>query len=493
VKDDDLPPTDDDGWGDYSKPDEASKAKAGKAEAAASKPAESVSKPVKPASSGKPAPLPQLTAPASKPSESVRTSEDDSSASGSIETATELPTAKAEAANASKSSPRRDAPAPRAGVEPSAKHPAPEAELEATATAMDAAAAAHDAAFAALHPPTSTHQDRRDSSKGERKREPAAAKPKAATAAESATAAKPPPETAASASKSAGKAAAAKEPEPRGRLRRWLQRDDSDAAGPPGSRRTKGSGSGAGRRKLRWIIAAVILIASAALVTLSVANHSRYFYVCHPKSITAEQGRLFPWGRAPLAGTEWQAIAIDEAYRCQSQELGSQVALAELFAQSLIDRAAAQLAVEGTDVGQVVKALDQALLLTRGDRKRRERVDRLRGDVDHRQAATEVQAARRSLERAAQLFDDAAAKRPIYANDSGAWAEFAKQIADELGLGPHALRPSSGREIDSGPTVEEPPRVAEPPLDPPPTSLGPIDAGPPPVDANPPARGGVLL
>ncbi|MBT8495929.1 MAG: hypothetical protein KJO07_22990, partial [Deltaproteobacteria bacterium] len=263
---------------------------------------------------------------------------------------------------------------------------------------------------------------------------------------------------------------------------------------PPDKKEPRGGSPGGGWSRRRWVTTLVILVAVAGIGTLSYLNSQRYYFVCHSKKITAERGRLFPLGQTELDGDEWRAISIDPAFDCKDSEVGSEDALAEKFAQVLLERADDSLGQEDADVDEIDKQLSQALLLTRGGKSRRKRVERLRGDVAYRRALASVQEARASLETAAKTFDDAATKRPIHASDASGWSKFAAEIGKRLDRGPHDLCPDCA---EAGLSV--PPVAIPGPPDGPATPAQPggqnPDAGVPASgpDAAPPSRGGVLL
>ena len=242
-----------------------------------------------------------------------------------------------------------------------------------------------------------------------------------------------------------------------------------------------------------WKTSLRVVAALAGVGVLSYLNDQRYYFVCHTTKITAEKGRLFPFGQTELEGDEWRPITIDPAFDCKDSEVGGEDALAEKFAQVLVYRADKSLKGDDADVDEIDKQLSQALLLTRGGKSRRKRVERLRGDVAYRRAKQSVVEARAILETASKTFDEAATKRPIHARDAGGWSNFASEIAKRLDKGPHELCPECAEA-----TINVPPVAVPLPTDPPPppnTTGQTPDAGPAPAspDVAPPSRGGVLL
>jgi hypothetical protein len=208
--------------------------------------------------------------------------------------------------------------------------------------------------------------------------------------------------------------------------------DDADPA-PPRSRRAMVLG----------LVTLILGLVIAAFVFLGRANHERYLITCQPDAIVAEQGRTFPpWGSRPLDGTPWVPIKIPPNAECKPRETGDDHELAGWYLDVLMDQASTRLTraeVTKPDVDAADVQLQQALLLARDPDRRDQRrdIERLLGDVQYWRATDHVRTAAEALADAAKQFEAAATARPRHVSDAGAWAAYARRLADELHLGPN--------------------------------------------------------
>jgi hypothetical protein len=296
----------------------------------------------------------------------------------------------------------------------------------------------------------------------------------------------------------ASKVLAEKENEPSARKRRKLEkRKERD----PRTQLTR-------RQQLTLIGGAALFILASVGAVLGWMNNQRYYLVCGTRSITAEQGSFWPWGRARLPGEAFGAIEGD--HPCTGLEFDNRSELEEAFLDALIEQATRLLTSGDPDkVASAEQQLVQALLLSRDPErgKKRAMAERLQGDVSYWRGAAEIQNALEVLSSSAGYFEEAATKRPRHSNDASAWAEHARYIGSEIDKGPKSLRKDeSPKEEPHFQGLTPPPPVAEDPKpdDPPAVNTSkvaepPVDAGmaqepppPPPADAGLP-KGGVLL
>ena len=280
-----------------------------------------------------------------------------------------------------------------------------------------------------------------------------------------------------------------------------LDRDPLSASSRPANRRTMAIAAAA-------ILAGLLV---ATLVFLGRANAQRYLFACSTDRASAEQGRSFPpWGSRSLTGPEWKPIPLPPNAECRPRETDDVAELGGWYLDALVERASAILSAHdladtlahpasGSGANAPPGPLDiadaelqQALLLARAPERRdqRKEVDRLLGDVAYWRATLRLHDVTAGLTDAAKQFDDAAAHRPRFANDAGAWAAFLRHLADELHAGPAgaAATPSAAA---PAPATPGPPVGTALPVEPPAGSgseapaASPIDAGVP--------TGGVLL
>jgi hypothetical protein len=263
------------------------------------------------------------------------------------------------------------------------------------------------------------------------------------------------------------------------------------------------------RQQFFLVGGAALLVISAVCAVLGWLNSKNYYLVCGKRSITAEQGSFWPYGRSPLPGEAFKAIA--GTHECASRHFESRDELERAFLTALIEQAT-RLLTSG-DAEQVAAAeqeLQQALLLSRDPERGEERAmaERLQGDVAYWRGAAEIQGALETLRNSAEYFEEAATRRPRHSNDANAWAEHARFIGSEIDKGPRTLRKDESAKEEphfqglSNPdnpveTTPDPPEPLTPttPVEP---AAVPIDAG---VDAKPPEvpadaklpTGGVLL
>jgi hypothetical protein len=260
------------------------------------------------------------------------------------------------------------------------------------------------------------------------------------------------------------------------------------------------------RRRTVMVGAATTLVglAIAALIFLGRANASRYLLVCTAEHAAAEQGRAFPpWGSHPLAGPEWEAIALPPNAACKERETEEPAELARWYYDILAERASTTLtsrelldsiakpgaATPTNPLNAVSAQLEQALLLARvfdGADQRKE-IERLQGDVEYWRATLRLRDASQAMADAAKQFETANAHHPRHVDDAAAWGLFVHKLSDELHAGP------------GGATIPNTP-VAEPHTPAPPGTALPVEAPPnnePPAAPAPPDAGlpggGVLL
>lgn len=263
-------------------------------------------------------------------------------------------------------------------------------------------------------------------------------------------------------------------------------------------------------KKTLWVIGigAAIMIFGVCAV-LSWLNSSGFYLVCKPTKIVAERGRWLPWGHTSLTGRAWTPVAKPEDARCKDRRFNDLGGLKAAFSSALKARASNALAeatqknISAEALELADKQLSQALLLLRdadNDDERKELL-RLQGDVEYWRAAASVSSAIDNLTEAGKRFDEAASRGPRHAGDSSTWAEYARELGDQLRQGPPSLRPEqpaapgsappfsgTGNAVDKAPDADAGPQTGAPPPDPP-------DAGPAVPDAGPPdlPTGGVLL
>lgn len=295
-----------------------------------------------------------------------------------------------------------------------------------------------------------------------------------------------------------------------GKRRATSNSDDDDGAEVPR------------RRNRRTVVLATVGITAglgiAALVVAGYLNSDRYVLACEAERAVPEQGRGFPpWGTRALSGEPWRPLKIAPETRCQPQETDDPAVLERAFLAMVLDQATALLtAREVTRVDDAEALLQQGLLLTRPPehepeplaRQRTEHhqeIERLLGDVAYWRATGKLREAAAALGDAAAKFDAAVAQHPRHVSDAGAWAAYARKLAQELHTGPAgAPPPAVSSAVPAGaPTSPAPagPGASAPPTAPSGVAL-PVEPGPasgsppapvaPPPDAGAPA-GGVLL
>ncbi len=209
-------------------------------------------------------------------------------------------------------------------------------------------------------------------------------------------------------------------------------------------RRERGPKTQLTRRQLGVIIGGgslALLVAICALLGWFNAKH--YYLVCQTKSISAQQGRFWPWGQSQLDGDAFRNIRIPSDVLCANKEFDSRNQLEIAFLAALLEQSTALLAEGDTDlVDEAERQLEQALLLSRTQDRETQRAEakRLQGDVLYLRAAAEIQQAQQVLQSASNHFDAAAAMRPRHSNDANAWAEHGRFISSEIDKGPKVLR-----------------------------------------------------
>jgi hypothetical protein len=276
-------------------------------------------------------------------------------------------------------------------------------------------------------------------------------------------------------------------------------------------------------------LAGIAVLGIASLVLLGYLNSARYVLACESERAVPEQGRGFPpWGTHALGGEPWRPLKIAPETRCQPQDTDDPLVLERAYLAMVLDQATALLtAREVTRIDDAEALLKQALLLTRPPehepeplaRQRTEHhqeVERLLGDVTYWRATAKLRDAATALGDAAKQFDAAVAQHPRHATDAGAWAAYARRLAQELHAGPAGSTPSAARPAGAGPAAAPSPAgagsaaavppaaaaaaAAEPagvpagvalPVEPDKPASPPPEAAPPP-DAGAPT-GGVLL
>lgn len=237
------------------------------------------------------------------------------------------------------------------------------------------------------------------------------------------------------------------DPDPEDKPRRPAPRRDPRTAvlGEPGERRADGFGQSV-------LIAGGIgagLLLIALFIVLGYFNSKGFYFVCEANRISAERGRWVPWGHAPMDGQKWKPIAKPPATRCADAEFETEAELERAFATALMKQANGALAgatrerLSADALKAVDEQLTQALLLLAGSKQadQRKEIERLQGDVEYWRASAEVREAIARLGKAADKFDQAAARGPRHSADADTWATFARETTEELKKGPRALRP----------------------------------------------------
>lgn len=231
---------------------------------------------------------------------------------------------------------------------------------------------------------------------------------------------------------------------------------------------------------------------------LSWLNSRHYYVACTDKSIRAERGRLWPWGRAPLEGDKWRPIPV--ADECREREVSGPEELEAALLSEIQTRADAILSKQPPeDLDGATKLLDQGLLLSRSPAQRdaRKAIKRLQADVEYWRARGEVDAAIASLKDARDKLDAASAKQLRHVADAGTWVAFLDGLIERAKAGPGGeVANESGETETPGPpdSGAGPEPRGETSKAPPATAPDLPDAGTsaPPPDA-PLPRGGVLL
>jgi hypothetical protein len=268
-------------------------------------------------------------------------------------------------------------------------------------------------------------------------------------------------------------------------------------------------------RRQQWFLVggSALLVLTAVCAVLGWLNNKNYYFVCGTRSITAEQGSFWPYGRSPLPGEAFKPIVGD--FPCESRHFDKRDELEKAFLAALIDQATRLLASGDPEhVSTAEQELQQVLLLSRNPERAEERdmAERLQGDVSYWRGAAEIQSALETLRTSAEFFDEAATRRPRHSSDASAWAEHARFIGSEIDKGPRSLRKDESPKeqphfqgLSSPDAAAKPakPTKADPSLTPNTDTAVqvpelPIDAG---VDAAPPPprsdaalpTGGVLL
>lgn len=276
------------------------------------------------------------------------------------------------------------------------------------------------------------------------------------------------------------------------------------------------------RRNPRTVLFAALGITAglgiAALVVVGYLNSDRYILTCEAERAVPERGRgLPPWGTRALSGEPWRPLKIAPETRCQPQETDDPLVLERAFLAMVLDQATALLTARAVDrVDDAEALLQQGLLLTRPPehepeplaRQRTEHhqeIERLLGDVAYWRATARLREAAAALGDAAAKFDAAVAQHPRHVSDAGAWAAYARKLAQELHAGPAGAPFAASSAVPPGtPSAPSPPgpagaseRLAAPagvalPVEPDGASATPPAQAVPPPDAGAPT-GGVLL
>jgi hypothetical protein len=206
----------------------------------------------------------------------------------------------------------------------------------------------------------------------------------------------------------------------------------------PGIARPPGSSS----RALPIALAATaLLVVVTVLGGLGWRNRRDYFLVCRAEAITAERGRFWPWGRTALEDPRWQAVQIAPATECRDQTFASEEQLQEAFVGALLRETSRLLSTsEPAPIELAEKQLKQALLLSRAprQRRRREHIQRLQGDVEYQRGRAELRTAATALERALTHLREANRRHGWQSSAATAWADVAAHTLHLLQAGPEA-------------------------------------------------------
>jgi hypothetical protein len=210
-------------------------------------------------------------------------------------------------------------------------------------------------------------------------------------------------------------------------------------------------------------------LAIGALVLLGYLNSGRYLLACEPELAIPERGRAFPpWGTHALEGAAWTPLKIAPETRCQLRETDDVLVLERSFLAMVLEQADALLtAREVNKLDDAEALLKQGLLLTRPPEaepanlaaqrgEHRKQIEQLLGDVGYWRASAKLREAATALTEAAKRFDSAAAQHPRHVSDAPAWASYARQLAQELRVGPGGAPPSPAQRAAASPTAERP-------------------------------------
>ena len=219
---------------------------------------------------------------------------------------------------------------------------------------------------------------------------------------------------------------------------------DADGEAKPKRKKPKRQGEPLTPKQKAFLVGGGLLfVILATSAVLGYFNSKRYYLVCSTKTITAQKGRFWPWGRHRIAGPAFKALKVPSDVLCKTREYESHAEVKSAFLEALLEQST-KLLTQGEDaaVTTAEAQLEQALLLTRDPSlsSERELVLRLQGDVSYWRAAADVKSAIDLLNAAATRFEDAASKRPRHSTDAASWAEHARYIGEELPKGPRNLR-----------------------------------------------------
>ncbi len=244
------------------------------------------------------------------------------------------------------------------------------------------------------------------------------------------------------------------------------------------------------RRPPWWaLLGILILVAVVVFVLLGEYNGSRYFLVCEGSAAEAHQGRGFPWpfGHKALSGPQYRAVPLGPETQCEAQELASEHELQRSLLQLVLAEVKRRRHVdELEELEEARRLVTQGLVLARGDKKARRRLESQRGALDLREGQLRLGDVRKSLLQIRRLF--ARARKRAEKQGQGVSVDEVDRV---LGLVDHLLeRIKKGR---APPPPRPPTRVAVPSSPSPPlprpgtapdatgSSDATVDAGAPPA------------
>ncbi len=162
------------------------------------------------------------------------------------------------------------------------------------------------------------------------------------------------------------------------------------------------------RRPPWWaVLLGLLLLTVVVFVFLGEYNSERYFIVCKGSKAEAHQGRGFPWpfGHRALQGPQYRAVPLSADTQCEPQELASEEELQQsllLLVMTEVERR--QHADKLKDLQRARRLVTQGLSLARRDKKRRKRLQVLRGILDLREGQLRLADVARELERTRRVF-----------------------------------------------------------------------------------------